>query len=202
MAAVDTDICNLALGHLRQAAISSMNERTPQARECARFYQDAIDAALRAFDWPFARSYEAGAMLDVVPKPPWRYTFALPSACLAFRQIYHPADWPAPRYEITRDMRVGQTGRVLHCDEAAPMLVYTARVDDVAQYDPAFVLAASYQLASLLAMPLTGTLNLTDAFRKMALSTSAEAMTQAANEEPVDFNDEHTPDWLAVRGVR
>ncbi len=203
MVATVEDICNIALGHLRQGKISSINANTPAAEACKQFYSVAIDNALRGFDWPFARAYQAGVLITDptwLPRRKWTYGYEFPDEGLAIRGLDDGDEGYLPfQYEITLDMRTADA-LVIQTNEVAPVFIYTRRITALALYDPSFVLAASYHLVTRRAMPLTGKLNIADAMRKLGSAASAEAMAQSANEETIDFQDEHTPDWIAARG--
>jgi len=198
VAASDIEICNLALGHLRQNTITGFGNQSPAAKQCAIFYRQAIDTAIRAFDWPFARSYAAGIRADVACPPGWSYAYETPADCLCLREIARPNRLdPIIPYHIARV--AGRSVVFTNC--ATPVFRYSARVTDVADYDVAFVEAAAYTLAMALAMPLTGKVSLVDAMRKLAAGVVAQAQVDAANEDTNDIGDDPVPDWLSVRGI-
>lgn len=58
MAADETEICNLALGHLGEAPIDSLEEDTAAGRACALYYEQTRDAVLRSHRWNFAQTRE------------------------------------------------------------------------------------------------------------------------------------------------
>ena len=102
-----TDICNQALaGVPTRSTIASITENSPEARICAMFYQDTLDAMLRAAHWDFARktafltilkaaygtpentsSNTTGQWDPTQPSPPWLYSYAYPSDCVLFRYV-------------------------------------------------------------------------------------------------------------------
>lgn len=198
MAASEIEICNLALGHLRQNTITAFNNLSPAAKQASIFYRQAIDTAIRAFDWPFARSYAPGTRADVACPPGWIYAYETPADCLCLREIARPNRLdPIIPYHIAR-----VSGRsVIFTNCAAPVFRYSARVTDVADYDVEFVEAAAYTLAMALAMPLTGKISLVDAMRKLAAGVVAQAQVDAANEDTNDIGEDPVPDWLGVRGI-
>jgi hypothetical protein len=198
MASSDIAIVNLALGHLRQRTIASFADRSPEAARASEYYPQAIDTALRAFDWTWARSYAPGVLIEDAAIPGFAYGFEYPADCLMLRGIANPnaLDPPIP-YKLARF----GGDQVVFANVLAPTFVYTARVTDVPDYDPHFVQLASYHLAAMLAMPLTGKRQLLDDMRKMAEAARDGAWTDAANEEPNTIGEDPTPDWLQARGV-
>jgi hypothetical protein len=198
MAASEIEICNLALGHLRQGLIASFDEASPAAKQCRLFYRQAIDTAMRGADWPFCRSYIPGVLVAGASSPGYQYGFAKPADVLAVREIARADRLSTPiPYEISR---YGDQS-VIFTNVASPVFRCTMRVTDVADYDVQFTDAASYFLAMHLAMPLTGKVSLVDAMRKLATSALDMAETDAANEDTNDIGEDPVPDWLAVRGV-
>jgi hypothetical protein len=204
MAGSKLDLANMALGHIRQREMLSLTERSPAAREVARFYDTALAAALRSFDWPFARAIATTPQVMVsanvaLSAPGWCRAYEMPTGCLALREISRERrnSLRVP-YEV---MRYG--GRsVIFTNAVAPTFRFTVAVDDVPDYSPDFVSAFTYTLAAELAMPLTGKVSLVDAMRKLAAQVVDRAETAASNEDlPDGMADDVTPDWLRVRGI-
>jgi len=199
VAGSEIDICNLALGHLRQGSIASFDERSPAGKQCRTFYRQAIDTATRAMDWPFARAFVPGVLVGGASSPGYRFGYVYPAGCLAVREIARADRLSDPTpYEISRF----GGDRVIFTNATAPVFRCTVLVEDVTDYDVQFVEAASFLLAMHLAMPLTGKVSLTDAMRKLAAEAVAKAQADAANEDTNDIGEDPVPDWLAVRGVQ
>lgn len=200
MAGSRLQICNMALGHLRQQELRDYDERSEGARNCRLYYNDAVRATLRAFDWPFARGWVTPPVSTMPPKPGWRYSFVLPADCLRVREIWRRnRNDPQIKYEVTANMQRPGEGVVLHCNMSAPTVIYTVELLDAQAFDASFVQALSYQLALQLAMPLTGKAALAEVQRKMFAQTLSVAQTEAANEEPNDIGEDRTPDWIRAR---
>src|SRR4051812_11743332 len=82
-------VANLALAHLAiSRAISAMNEATQAARVMTQFYAQARDEALRDFNWPFARKFDALNQVAVNPIPDWGFSYRYPADCLFVRDVY------------------------------------------------------------------------------------------------------------------
>lgn len=156
--ASETDIGNLALAHLGEAAdLSSFDppEGSPHAENCARFYPIARDACLQVQGWKFARRT---VLLDAPLAETvdgWVYTYALPTDWLKVLRIYSEGsrrDIDTPfEFETETDSN-GQ--QILLTDLANPYLVYIRRVEDTTKFSPTFVTSLSYLLAAMLAGPV------------------------------------------------
>jgi hypothetical protein len=225
VATSDVAICNLALdaAHCR-SSISAIGENSAEGQACARHYEQAKEAVLRAAHWNFARKQINLALLNdatlTPPQPvpqPWMYEYAYPSDCVlaygVLPQMTNPAgasingDWQPPqpqmpmaRFIVAQDNDVtGNAIPVILTNVPQAQLVYTVRVSNPNLFDPMFVDALTYYLAARLAGPLTG-----DKQHAMSLFQHAAAMTREAagmngNEGPTIIDQ--TPDWIRVRGI-
>lgn len=198
MAASEIEICNLALGHLRQGSITSFDEASPAGKQCRLFYRQAIDTALRGMDWSFARAFVPGVLIPGASIPGFSFGYVYPTDCLAVREIARAnrLDEPVP-YQIAR---YGGDRAIFTNIPSAVFLTTTSAIE-AADYDVGFTEAASYFLAMHLAMPLTGKVSLVDAMRKLANDALGRAQADAANEDTNDIGEDPVPDFLAVRGV-
>jgi len=199
MAGTDVDVANLALRHLRQRTISTFDDQSIEAKTVRGVYQQAVDGTLRAFDWPFARTYiNAVPTVPNVSLPGWRYSFEYPADCLAIRELAraHQLD-QTKRYRIAS---IAGTPRIF-ANEPAIAIMYTARPASPIVWDAEFTLSLSYHLAMLLAMPLTGKPEIMDTMRKLAVGSISQAEADAGNEDTNDVGEDPVPDWLSARGV-
>jgi hypothetical protein len=146
-----TDICNLALGHLGESPIESMDEDTAAARACALFYSPTRDAAIRAHRWNFAQERLALAQNEATPAFGWSYAYTLPGDCLRVVEL--------------NDTEIGDVltdecvieGRNLLTNASTANVVYLKRIEDVSLYDPLFVEAFAIKLAIALSEKVRGT---------------------------------------------
>lgn len=224
MAISDVAICNLALdAAMARSSISSIGENSAEGQACARHYQQAKEAVLRAVHWNFARKQVNLALLnDATTNPPgsvpqpWMYEYAYPSDCLlayaVLPQMANPngtsigAGWqpPQPQMPISRFVVAqgnditGNAIPVILTNVPQAQLVYTVRVSNSNLFDSMFVDALVLYLGSRIARALTG-----DKQHAISLFQQAEAMVKQAasingNEGPtvVDM----LPDWIRVRG--
>ena len=175
--ASEVDICNLALGHIGDAAtVSSINppEGSAQAEHCSRFYPVARDALLELHSWGFATKRVNLASLGSA-WPEWQYCYAVPNDALNLLAVLPPLatddysegiTWmysqtgaalaaggiyqPQPfNYETLDDGTL-----VIYTNQENAMLRYTAYVTDTTVFSPLFVSTLSWYLASMLAGPV------------------------------------------------
>jgi hypothetical protein len=194
-------ICNMALARIGVSSfISNLNEATNEARICSLFYEPMRDFALRDGLWNFAKKQVLLADAGTPPEQ-WAYKYALPDDFLKARTILMPGTPVLPgtyevpgqsifiteqrvRYEIANEG--GQ--KVLLTNQPKAMLVYTARVEDTTLYDPIFVSALSYLLASEIAMPLAVQPNVAkqarDAYMLTVSTAAAHSMNEAYEGQP------------------
>ena len=196
----EVDLCNRALSRLgTRATIAALSENSTEARTVSIWYAATRDALLRVHDWNFARRRVALAKLGW-PSPRdkggWAYRFALPSDCL--RRLEGLSGQPSPRFEVAGDGAADGPGRVVLCDEPAPLAVYTARIADPALFDPGFAQALVDQLAAHVAYPVTQKTDLAVRLAQAARLALAEAMAADSGEAGRDRDDE-MPDWIAAR---
>jgi hypothetical protein len=151
MASSSTDICNLALGHLGEARIESLNEDSLAARGCALHYAAVRDQVLRSHRWNFAQARITLSRLAENPAFGWDAQYELPADCLRVLEVN---DGEAG--DVISDEFIVE-GRRLLTNATAVRLVYTQRIDDVSQFDALFVEAFAVKLAIALSETIRGT---------------------------------------------
>lgn len=142
-------ICNLALGKIGAARITSLDEASQPARYCNLFYAQTRDEVLQSATWNFACVRATLSRLADAPAFGWAFQYQLPSDYLAVIQLN---SWQAAE---ARDLYEIEGNRLL-TDEESAQLRYTARIEDSEIFPPLFVEALYVKLASKLAEPLTG----------------------------------------------
>jgi hypothetical protein len=177
--ASEVDICNLALGHLGDnATVASLEppEGSAQAEHCARFYPIARDALQEMHSWNFCTQRANMALLDGVSYTQWKYVYAEPSGVVSILAVLPPDaanDYSAPIYSpytqadggyhaaqgmytpLEFSVETDATGRTLILtNQEDAVLRYTGIVTDTTKFTPLFVMALSWQLASMLAGPI------------------------------------------------
>jgi hypothetical protein len=145
------DICNLALAHLGEAPITSLDEDTLAARACALHYETTRDELLRSHRWNFASARAVLSRLEAIPAFGWAYAFALPTDFLRALDVND---------EEAGDLTSGEwqiEGRNLLTDWDEVSLVYIRQIEDVSQFDALFVQAFALKLAVYLSETIRGT---------------------------------------------
>jgi hypothetical protein len=168
----EVSICNLALAHLGdRAAVTTIAppDQSAQASLCAQFYPIARDALLAMHTWGFAK--RRGTLAEVTnPTTTWAHAYAVPNnkaTIIAILDENARDDYSAT---TQMDLQNAQRGSYAPRDfdlettsEGSQIIVtntpnavcrYTVFAADPGQFDPLFVLALSWLLASMLAGPL------------------------------------------------
>lgn len=155
--ASSTDIANLALGHLGEAAtVTSIDppEGSVHAHHAARFYPIARDELLERRAWNFAVKRRSLALLDV-DVPGWEYVYAAPSDMIRPLSVYDSTNGEDIENPVAFDTEttVGGTIVILTNQEDAE-LRYIFRASEPERFSPLFTSALSWLLASYLAGPV------------------------------------------------
>jgi len=196
-AASEVQICNLALSHLGAAAISSRTENSAESIACNLHYDSCRDSVLRDYPWNFAAKRVALAELTDTPPAGWSYMYSLPADCLLAREIINTLSNDPIKFVI--ESNPGGTARVLLTNQDQAVLLYTASVGEVTMFDPLFVEALSWKLASMVCMPLTRDRSIMQMCQTMYLNTIALAQRADANEGLAETPAE--ADWIVARGI-
>lgn len=163
MADSDTEICNMALGHLAiDNDIGELDtDRTVEARVCRKFFTTCRDQTLRDFPWPFAKKLVELAVItdsedDDHPTEEWDYQYQMPSDCVMPRRIQSGTRNDARDSRVPYLESYGDAGLVIFTDMDSAVLEYTKRVDEAIRYPADFAMALSLRLASYIAAQVTG----------------------------------------------
>lgn len=150
------DIYNLALSHVAHGKeVGGLTERSDEQRTCTRFYEQARDTTLRAFNWPFATKIAALGLVEEDPNDEWGYSYQYPSDCLKVRRILSGTRVDTAATRVPYKIIDGTSGLLILTDQADAEIEYTIRADDPTKYPPDFVMALSFRLASYIAPRLT-----------------------------------------------
>jgi hypothetical protein len=222
--ATDTDICNLALSYLGDAAtLTSIDppEGSAQASHCARFYPIARDQVLEMHDWGFSMRRVALAYTDN-PSTTWKYAYAGPADALRYVAVLPPdapddysvavpmpyAMAPLPErglgpyipqpFAIEASLIDGSDIVLTNQDDA--VLRYTVSINDTAKFSPLCVEAIARLLASKLAGPLLkGDEGRKEARAQLQLFTVAMSRAQTVEANQRKINLAHSPTWMTAR---
>lgn len=165
-----TDICNLALDHLREAPIASIDGRGAVEEWFQRNFDVVLNGVLRDHPWNFAITRVALAAETTEPTFGWSYAYTQPADCLRLLPLRKNGDLNGHdfAYEIE--------GRLILTDEAGPLNIrYVAGQPDPSEWDALFVEAMAAALALKAAHWLTGKAS----FTQMAKALYDEALAKA-----------------------
>lgn len=200
------DICNLALTHLGQSKIASLNDNSENARKCNLIFGNCAKEVLREAWWNFSTVVallvlNSDQTTNAVPG--WNYVYDLPTNCLLVRKVYGetgpifditlpypPDDFVIPiTNPSTIPFRVvyvpAVAGKELVCNITPAYIEYTALILDVTQWDADFIKAMTFKLASELANVLTGSQSKADKMAQMYQLTLSAAQKINGNEDGV-----------------
>lgn len=139
-----TELCNVALGHIGQARIADIGERSPAAEHCRRMFEHVRRLCLRDHDWNFAVRRAALTALETAPPFGFSAAYQLPADCLRVLAINgQPAGVRGTQWEVE--------GRTVLINADVAHLRYIADADDVTQWDSIFASYFGYRLAAAVA---------------------------------------------------
>lgn len=147
-------IWNMALGHVGTRTVAGEAEKCEEARQCALYWDNARQQALRDFPFPWAqhRAQLARKALPPVWAADWRFACGLPEGCLKMHKIGSPRGTSAP-FKMVHD----PAGTVLLLTDAGPALAdYTRDVENPSLWDADFIHMLARKLAAMIAVPLLG----------------------------------------------
>lgn len=205
----DVDICNDALALIGKAAINSLLDPEPAARQSQRFYRRTLKEMQAMFTWDFnlyvrdISNTEAAAIM-----PGFEYAHKLPTDYLRMSGVTSVADstgsvldssfnavssWDTQSAAQLRiDARTQNqvafkvANGYVHTNFTPIRLVYHRYITDVEKLTSVFRTALVAQLATKLVFPLTRDRKLTEDIRQLA----ADAIAQAKDDEDTDDANE------------
>ena len=147
------DLCNLSLGHLKIAPITSLSGSSTEEKICNLYYDITRQAVLESNNWAFAMKRVALAEDSGTPAFGWEYqSDTMPADFLKLVGLY---DECGEIYINTNNQYYGfENGRIL-TDISAPYYVkYIADITDVAKFDRLFTMNFSFALATTMSEAL------------------------------------------------
>lgn len=165
-----------------------------------------------------------GYWTPAMPPPPWLYSYLLPSDCVKFRFVMPqvqqgdltgtpifsvPSFVPAPVYATQAQKFIlgtdfddgGNEVTTISTNQQQAIGVWNRRVENPGLWDSSFKQALIDSLAVRLAIPVTGDRAIAQMMKGWATSAIGTINTARANDGNEGLTeDNHTPDWLQVRG--
>ena len=161
-----TDIANLALGHVGQGSISSLEvDKSSIADLLRRYFELTRQIELETYDWSFARRVQALATAIDGPIGSWLFSYVMPADVLAVRGLQQGDTVPDPDSPIPYELVASKDGRnvFLHTDQPDAVLRYTFDQANIAVFTTNFIMAWSHRLASYIAYVTSKKVNIRDA---------------------------------------
>jgi len=148
-----TTICNLALAKIGDQMIMSLDDPSLESRFCKLFYSPTLAALLRTHQWNWATGMAQLAQSATPPDFDWDYAYQLPSdfaRLLTFNAF--KSNEPNVEFDIIGDK--------LMTDESTGYITYIKDIVDPNLFDPIFVEVLALSIASKLAKPLGGSMDI------------------------------------------
>lgn len=188
-----TEISNLTLDRVGGEFIEDINEASPHARLCKRWFNHARQHVLAIFDWTFARRVETLALSAFTPPEDWAFSYLLPADCLAARRIYNPSIWSScgNSYEgllrlprIPYFVMLGDDGvtKTLCTNMPEARLVYTCDQEDSSTFSPEFVTNLTYLLGHFIGYKVSGKGTVADKMLQLYMQFALPLMGNDANQ--------------------
>lgn len=193
------DVFNLALSHIgHKAQITDPDETSVEANHCRRFYPIALGIALERHAWRFATRRIALAEVTN-PVNHWMFAYALPNLCIAPRAVLLPESTDDTKEQPFAVESDADGNAILYTNVEDAVLKYTTLVEDTNKFTPYFVVALSYDLASLLAGPIPKDVKTKKAMLDAALYYVGLAEAADANASHSTAHSDFIPSHLAAR---
>lgn len=199
------DICNLALGHLGDAAeVISIDplDGSAQAAHCARYYPIARRMIQEMHAWNFNTRRVSLALLATDPPLSWDYRYARPSGCIRTLAVLaeDSADGDDTELYIEESLSDGTQCILTNVENAT--LRYLVEVTDTTKYSALCVDALSKMLASRLAGPILKGQRGVDAAIKwegLAVAAIGTATKADASSQHNQTIESHVAPWVSDR---
>lgn len=157
MASSNTEICNLALGHLGigKSIVSLDTERSEEANSCRRFYDLALERSLRDFNWPFSKRLATLALVSENPNEEYDFAYRYPTQCVKIHRILSGSRNDSRQTRVHFTIGSDSSGQLIYTDQPDAVVWYSYLETDPDKYTPDFVMALSYLIAHYVAPALT-----------------------------------------------
>lgn len=178
------DICNQALLFIGATKIQSFTDGSLEGEICEQFYQSTVDELLTRQYWKFATKYKQLAQLNKSGVNGFSKAYALPTDFLSVQGI--------EGYNVEYEIAEG----VLYTNADSVKLKYTHAVD-VNSWNPAFKLLVAYQLASIIANPVTSNTTKAEFYTAMAQKQMTVAVSMDSRQDTNEYRKTYR--FLGVR---
>lgn len=193
---------NLALLHLGQREIATLDDNNTRARAARQFFPMARDATLRLKHWNFATAWATPAADLIAGAGELTIRYPLPADCIRVRYVKGADDdsWAIESGTASVGGVPVET-MILVSSIADPSVCYTRRIEQVRLWDALFVEVFSYELAACCARKLGKSAGYAQGLRE-----TAEAKLRVASgidaKEKARAPQRSETSWLAARRGR
>lgn len=193
------EIFNLALSHIgHKANIADPDEASAEANHCRRFYPIALGVTLERYAWSFATRRVALAEVTN-PVDHWSYAYSLPNLCIKARAVLLPESTDDSKEQAFAIESDDNGDAILYCNVEDAVLKYTTLVEDTNKFTYNFVLALSYDLASMLVGPIPKDMKMKKSMLDAAVYYTGLAEAADANASRDTSYADFIPSHLSVR---
>jgi hypothetical protein len=219
------DIYNAAMGLAgARSIIANFQENNPEAQQALLWYDADRRWLLREHRWNFAR--EQGALTLQATAPginqtpatnlpwpfmPWAFQYAYPSDCVQFCQIiptynaapitpqpYTTQQPPTPWQESSMLSQSNVVVKSILTNQCNAIGVWSRDITDCDLFDPQFIEALEFLIASHVSIPLSGNQSLAKSLYQQAIGVIERAKARDGVEGLTVHNI--PVDWMLVRG--
>lgn len=165
----------MALAMLGIPLITSFEEENNNAKLCKMFFEPLRNQVLRDHTWSFARAeYDLQKLDQEFVNPAYPIRCAMPYDLI--RCVGLSSGNPFQKF-----------GREIHVKELPEKLLYIRKVEDTESFDPTFVEALKFLLASEIGLSNTRDLNLVNYYRQQYQISLATARSIDSQENAASF---------------
>lgn len=162
----ETELANIALGHLGSWRLTNWTDQTPEAGHVRRMWGITRDELFRARHWNFALKLATLSRFADAPAFGYAYRFQLPpDYALAYELNGRQSGTGEAKFDIF--------GVELHCDDETAELIYVSNATPVQAWDAAFCDAFTLSLAARIAPSLSSATGLAE---RLAAQADAAAL--------------------------
>lgn len=194
-----TGICNMSISHLAVSKeIGNVEtERSAEASACRRFYQPALDEALRDFPNPYLTVIQPLALVETDPNDEWAYSYRYPADCSKAIRILSGIRNDSPDTKVPYRIIKDSQGALILTDKENAELEYSQESTDPNIWAADFVMAFSLLLAFYIAPRVTAgdPFKLGERAYRAYVISIAKARANAVGEQ----QDEPAPDSDSIR---
>ena len=190
---------NLALGHLGQPEIASMNDKTTRARKIRQFFAVARDDLQRHKPWNFCTAWVTPAADKVASPGHLKIRYVLPEDCLRVRFIKgdNRREWEIESGAAALG-GADVEASILVTNIVVPVICYSRRVTSVRLWDAMFLTSFGYVLAGYCATSLGKSREWGDDMIAKGKQTTADASAISAKERGGEHIRPETS-WVRAR---